>query len=105
MRFVKEHWSCMGMSKYISIEIAYAGYENQMIISLEIAEGSTIKTAIELSGILTLFPEIDLEKQKIGIFSKPKKLLDKVNEGERIEIYRPLIIEPKEARRLKARKK
>lgn len=89
----------------INIEIAYATPEKQKIISLEVAENTTIETAIDRSGILELFPEIDLMRQKVGVFSKIKKLTDLVQDGDRIEIYRPLTIDPKEARRKKAVRK
>lgn len=89
----------------IKVEVAYASLDRQCILILEVKAGSTIETAILASGILTLFPEIDLTKQKLGVFSKPRQLLDIVNDGDRIEIYRPLIIDPKEARRAKARSK
>ena len=94
----------MAMDKKIMVEVAYARKDVQRIIVVEVNEGSTIETAIDRSGILELFPEIDLMKQKVGIFSKLKKLSDLVVEGDRIEIYRPLIIDPKEARRNRARK-
>lgn len=93
----------MAMNKLIHVEVAYASVKQQQVIAIEVPEGSTIEMAIQQSGILMLFPEIDLTKQKLGVFSKPRHLLDIVKEGDRIEIYRPLIIEPKEARRKKAR--
>ena len=89
----------------IEIDVAYARAENQKIITLTVEEGSTIASAIQQSGILKLFPEIDLDKQKIGVFSKPRQLTDVVKQGERIEIYRPLTIDPKAARRARAKKK
>lgn len=87
----------------ISIEVAYATKEQQKIIPLEVPEGTTIKEAIQQSGILSLFPEIDLTHQKVGIFSKICELTDLIQAGARIEIYRPLTIDPKEARRNKAK--
>lgn len=87
----------------MKVEVAYATAENQQIITVEIPEGSSIEKAIDASGILELFPEIDLTRQKIGIFSKQKKLTDIIHEGERVEIYRPLLIDPKEARRKRAK--
>ena len=88
--------------KKINIEVAYATPSQQKIIPIEIATGSTIEQAIDRSGILSYFPEIDLTKQKVGIFSKLKKLTDIVVDGDRIEIYRPLTIDPKEARKKRA---
>jgi len=95
----------MVAAKLISVEVAYAKANEQRILVLEVEEGSSIETVIDRSGILMLFPEIDLHKQKVGIFSQSKKLTDKVSAGDRIEIYRPLLIDPKEARRKKALRK
>lgn len=89
-------------AKQITVEVAYAQPDQQRIIALQVAEGTTIEAAIQLSGILMLFPEIDLTKQKVGIFSKPKPLSEILRDGDRIEIYRPLLIDPKEARRKRA---
>jgi putative ubiquitin-RnfH superfamily antitoxin RatB of RatAB toxin-antitoxin module len=94
----------MAVSKRIRVEVAYASVTKQHIIPIDVAPGSTIAEAIKNSGILEDFPEIDLSKQQIGVFSKARTLQDKVKEGDRIEIYRALIIDPKEARRVKARK-
>ena len=88
----------------IAVEVAYARPDRQKIIALEVAEGCSILDVIEQSGVLGLFPEIDLEKQKVGVFSKARVLSDVVKAGERIEIYRELTIDPKEARRVKAKK-
>jgi putative ubiquitin-RnfH superfamily antitoxin RatB of RatAB toxin-antitoxin module len=94
----------MGQTK-INVEVAYASPTTQKILSVEVEEGSTIETAIDRSGILELFPEIDLGKQKVGIFSKLKSLDEKVKAGDRIEIYRPLTLDPKDARRKRAKQK
>lgn len=92
-------------NKLIHVEVAYATPMQQKIVTIELPIGSTIQQAIAQSGILTLFPEIDLAKQKVGIFSKRKSLTDKVSAGDRIEIYRPLTIDPMEARRQRVVKK
>lgn len=89
----------------ITVEVVYAKPNEQKILKVEIAEGSTIEQAILASGILALFPEINLSEQKVGVFSKTKLLSDEVYSGERIEIYRPLTIDPKEARRKRVKKK
>lgn len=89
----------------INVEVAYADINFQHVVALELEEGVSIGQAIEHSGILLLFPEINLATQKIGIFSQQKKLTDQVKEGDRIEIYRSLIIDPKEARKKRAKKK
>ncbi len=86
--------------KGIDIEVAYATPEKQRIIALQVPEGTTIAEAIELSGIRGEFP--GMEVGDVGVFSKRRKLEDEVQAGERIEIYRPLIADPKTARRRKA---
>ena len=91
----------MANEKMINIEVAYS----QRIIKLSVEEGCTIELAIDRSGILFEAPDIDLMKQKVGIFSKKKKLTDIVKDGDRIEIYRALMIDPKEARKKRAKKK
>ncbi len=79
----------------MKIGIAYALPKRQVWFDIEIPEGSTVQDAINRSGILNQFPEIDLEKQKVGIFSKLTKLDAVLNEGDRVEIYRPIICDPK----------
>ena len=87
------------------IEVAYAAESVQKIVTLEVEQGTTIERAIERSGILEIFPDIDLFTQKVGVFSKARSLNDLVKSGDRIEIYRPLTIDPKEARRRRVKKK
>ncbi len=86
----------------IKIEIAYALPERYYLKSFRVDEGSTIQTAILQSGILKQFTDIDLRENKVGIFSRPAKLSDILNDGDRIEIYRPLLADPKEIRRKRA---
>ena len=86
----------------INIEIAYALPERYYLKSFQVDEGITVQTAITRSGIVSQFPEIDLSANKIGIFSRPTKLTDVLKEGDRIEIYRPLLADPKEIRRKRA---
>lgn len=89
----------------ICVEVAYALPDRQEIIPLQVEDGCNIRRAIELSGILQHFPDIDLAHQQVGIFSKKRQLTHVLADGDRIEIYRPLTIDPKEARRAKAKKK
>ncbi|WP_437887795.1 RnfH family protein [Phytobacter sp. V91] len=86
----------------IVVEVAYALPEKQYLQRVTVDEGSTIEQAIVASGLLELRTDIDLAKNKIGIYSRPAKLHDLVGEGDRIEIYRPLIADPKELRRQRA---
>lgn len=88
----------------MNVEIVYEEACKQFLIPLELTVGSSIEKAIMASGILALCPEIDLTKQKVGVFSKIRALSDLLQSGDRVEIYRPLLIDPKEARRTKAKK-
>jgi putative ubiquitin-RnfH superfamily antitoxin RatB of RatAB toxin-antitoxin module len=86
--------------KNIRVEVAYAKPDEQVLISVEVLEGTTAQQAIEKSNILQLFPEIDLgQGNKIGIFNKPCALNTSLREGDRVEIYRPLIADPKQVRK------
>ena len=84
------------------VEVAYALAEKQSLISLEVEEGTTLKDAIEASGILEKYNEIDLSKQRVGIFSKFATLDTVLKEKDRVEIYRSLIADPKEVRKERA---
>lgn len=78
----------------MNIGVAYADRFKQVWLKLEVPDGSTVLEAIEHSGMLEQFPEIDLDKQKVGIFGKVTKLDTKVDEGARIEIYREITADP-----------
>ena len=88
----------------IRVEVAYASIDEQKIIVLQVPMRSTLQTIINESLILNVFPEINLTQQKVGIFGKLKELSDVAKEGDRIEIYRPLLIDPKCARRNRSKK-
>lgn len=90
------------MSREIRVEVAYALPEKQYLRQVFLPEGSTVEQAIIASSLLTLRTDIDLNKNKVGIYSRPVKLNDKVHEGDRVEIYRPLLADPKELRRQRA---
>ena len=93
------------VEKLITIEVAYAKPEQQVIISLEMPEDTTVEQTIKASGILERFPEIDTSDLKVGIFGNVCKLERLIREGDRIEVYRPLIHDPKDARRERASKR
>jgi len=78
----------------MNIGVAYADKFKQVWLKLEVPDGSTVREAIEESGLLEQFPDIDLEKQKVGIFGKLTKLDAAIEEGARIEIYRPITADP-----------
>ncbi|PLR36744.1 RnfH family protein [Chimaeribacter californicus] len=86
----------------IRVEVVYALPERQYLRSVTLEEGSSVEQAIMASGILEQRTEIDLTINKVGIYSRPVKLGDQVSEGDRVEIYRPLIADPKELRRQRA---
>ncbi|OGT15677.1 MAG: protein RnfH [Gallionellales bacterium RIFCSPHIGHO2_02_FULL_57_16] len=79
----------------MKIGIAYALPQRQAWFDVNLSDGATIKDAIERSGILGQFPEIDLEKNKVGIYGKVSKLDAVLNDGDRVEIYRPITCDPK----------
>ena len=88
----------------IDVEVAYATPEQQVIIVLKVPEGATVEHAINTSGLLNRFPEIDGTDIKAGIFGSLCKLDQQLRQADRVEIYRPLIHDPKEARRQRAAK-
>ncbi|MDD5179835.1 MAG: RnfH family protein [Gallionellaceae bacterium] len=79
----------------MKVGIAYALPQRQAWFDIEVPDGATIKDAIERSGILKQFPEINLEQNKVGVFGKVSKLDAVLNAGDRVEIYRPIICDPK----------
>jgi len=92
----------MEQNKHINIEVAYALPDEQVILSLEVAEDCTVEEAIKRSGILEIYDQIDLETDKVGVFGKMCKLNATLRNKDRIEIYRKLTADPKESRRQKA---
>ncbi|MGL9736103.1 MAG: RnfH family protein [Symbiopectobacterium sp.] len=86
----------------IRVDVVYALPEHQYVRSVTVKEGATVEQAIFASGLLTLRTDIDLQVNKVGIFSRPARLTDAVTKGDRVEIYRPLIADPKELRRQRA---
>lgn len=94
------------MAEFIAIEVAYAQPHKQKIVKLTVAAGTTVREAALLANLADEFPELDAENAKLGVFGKtvvqPESEL--VQEGDRVEIYRPLIIDPKQARLNRAAK-
>lgn len=86
----------------IIVEIAYALPHEQLIVPIKASKGITAEQAIKASGILQKFPEIDLAVNKIGVFGKLSKLDAPLRHLDRVEIYRPLIADPKEVRKQRA---
>ncbi len=88
--------------KKMTIEVAYAEPDTQMIIPLTVDEGVTLEEAIRQSGVLETFPDIDLAVNKVGVFGKLGKLNQVLRERDRVEIYRKLIADPKAVRKQRA---
>ena len=84
------------------VEVAYAAPSRQEVIEVAVSPGATVEQAIRESGLLERFPEIDLASQRVGVFGERVQLHDPVRDGDRVEIYRPLIADPKQARRERA---
>lgn len=86
----------------LHVEVAYALPTQQVLLQLNLPDGATVESAIVDSGVLEQFPDIDLTRNKVGIFSKIVALETRLRDRDRIEIYRPLIADPKEIRRQRA---
>ena len=93
------------MAELIHVQVCYATPARDYLRELTVERGMTIAQAIEQSGILADIPGIDLTVQPVGIYAKKKPLDTVLREHDRIEIYRPLIADPKETRRKRAEKK
>ena len=79
----------------MKVSVAYATPKRQSWLHVELPSGATVAEAIERSGILAQFPEIDLGHQKVGIFGQPVTLDTPLEDGARVEIYRPIIADPR----------
>lgn len=91
------------MAASINVEVVYALPDRQVLLVLNLPEGATVAEAIEASGVLAKHPEIDLDKvNKIGIFGKLCKADTTLRDRDRVEIYRPLIADPKAVRKKRA---
>lgn len=84
------------MSEQIEVEVVYALPKRQEVLSLKVRQGTTVGQAVEQSGILKDFPEIELASAKLGIYGKKALLGDILKDRDRVEIYRPLLADPKE---------
>ena len=86
----------------IHIEVVYALRDEQALVALEVPEGTTVGEAVERSGLAARFPEIDPIRMKLGIFGRVTAADTPLFDGDRVEIYRPLLADPKDARRARA---
>jgi putative ubiquitin-RnfH superfamily antitoxin RatB of RatAB toxin-antitoxin module len=87
------------------VEVAYARPDVQVIIPLRVPPGCSVEDAIRRSRVLEKFPEVDLGAQRVGIFGRLVELKHRLRAGDRVEIYRPLVADPKEARKKRARQR
>ncbi len=83
----------------MKIQVVYATPQRQAMIGVELPDGATVQQAIDKSGLLARFPEIDLTKQKVGIYGKVTALDAALEDGARVEIYRPITVDPKTVKR------
>ncbi|OYY93974.1 MAG: RnfH family protein [Hydrogenophilales bacterium 28-61-23] len=90
------------MSEQIQVEVVYATHDRQKAVMVPLNAGACAREAVERSGLLAEFPEIDLAKNKLGIWNKLAKPEAVLRDKDRVEIYRPLIADPKEVRRQRA---
>jgi len=88
----------------ITVEVVYATPDEQAARTVQVPASATVAQAIAASGLLAQFPRIDLARQAVGIFGLRVRLTDSVADGDRVEIYRPLELDPKEMRRRRARR-
>jgi len=92
----------MADAERIHVEVVYALPHKQAILALAVEPDATLEQVIRASGILEQFPEINLAHNKVGVFGKLGKLTDTLHPGDRVEIYRPLIADPKVVRKQRA---
>jgi len=85
------------------VEVAYAQPDTQHLVVVEVAEGASVEAAIIASGLLEVCPEIDLTHQSVGVFSRIVPLETPLTQSDRVEIYRPLQVDPKAQRRARAK--
>ncbi|MCG5499606.1 RnfH family protein [Ectothiorhodospira lacustris] len=86
----------------LRVEVAYARSDRQWVLEVSLPQGATVEDAIRESGILDKVPEIDLAVNKVGVYGKLAKLNAVLNQRDRVEIYRPLIADPKQVRKKRA---
>jgi hypothetical protein len=94
----------MAEAAELQVVVAYATAQHEFVQPLRVALGTTVGQAIEQSGVLASFPDINLVTQPVGIYGKKKTLDTVLRERDRIEIYRPLVADPKDSRRKRAAK-
>lgn len=94
----------MEAAEEIAVEVAFASPERQVVVSLIVPRGTTVRQAVELSGLLERVPEIDVRRNRLGVWGRVVSGERLLATGDRVEIYRPLRADPKEGRRRRARR-
>ena len=92
----------MAEAEMINVEVCYAMADKQDVVRVKLAVGANLEQALTASGLLAKYPEIDVKKNKFGIWNKLSKLDAALRDKDRVEIYRPLIADPKEVRKQRA---
>lgn len=95
----------MAATELMHVEVAYAEPSAQVVVPLRVARGTTARDAVLASGLLARFPGIDLDRGGLGVFGVRVEPGHVLRDGDRVEIYRPLTVDPKEARRRRAQRK
>jgi putative ubiquitin-RnfH superfamily antitoxin RatB of RatAB toxin-antitoxin module len=90
------------MAETIKVDVCYALADKQEVVTVSLPSGATVNAALDASGLLGKYPEIDVKKNKFGIWNKLSKLDSPLRDRDRVEIYRPLIADPKEVRKQRA---
>jgi putative ubiquitin-RnfH superfamily antitoxin RatB of RatAB toxin-antitoxin module len=93
------------MAEMLNVHLCYTTGTQAVLRLLSVPAGTTIEQAIAASGLLEEFPEIDLAQQPVGLYGKKKPLETPLRQHDRIEIYRPLVADPKDSRRKRAEKR
>ena len=88
----------------ITVEVCYARADKQEVVNVRLPAGATVLAALEACGLLEKYPEIDVKKNKVGVWNKLSKVDNTLRDRDRVEIYRPLIADPKEVRKQRAAK-
>lgn len=92
----------MAAERAIAVELVYALPDTQEVVALRVAAGTTVREAIRLSGLSARYPQIDAEGVPVGIHGRAVARDAKLQDGDRVEVYRPLVADPKQARRRRA---
>ncbi len=91
-------------TELLPISVTYADPDNPLWLKVQVKKGSTVEDAIRTTDLLTRYPDLDLTSMKVGIFGKTTQLDQELNKGDRVELYRPITVDPKTVPRRKKKK-